>query len=729
MSKLIIVSNRLPVHVARRGSSISFHPSVGGVATGMSSVSGEREQLWFGWPGIPSDTLNDASKKEIADGLAQRGCRPVFLSAKQVQEFYSGFSNKTIWPLFHYFTQYAIFEQRFWNAYKRVNQHFCDEVVEHVEEGDNIWVHDYHLMLLPQMLRQKMPGAHIGFFLHIPFPSFEMMRYLPWRAEILEGLLGADLVGFHEYDYVRHFLSSVYRICGYEHHLSELFVHNRLIRVDAFPMGIDYSKYAESRNVPEVAEELSRIKQAGKVRIIASIDRLDYTKGILNRLEAYDWFLTKCPEYRGKVNMVVVAVPSRTKVEHYGNLRENMERLIARINGTYGSLDWSPVSYMYRSLPFNELAALYNAADVALITPLRDGMNLIAKEFVATQDGKEHQGMLILSEMAGAAGELVEAIIVNPHDKDKVVSAIKEALEMPQDERRRRNALMQSRLRRYNVSRWASDFIRSLSEVAARQVELRTKRFGPEAEAQTTAAYRAADNRLLLLDYDGTLVPFAQMPQAAAPGERVLSVIAKLAENPKNEVVIVSGRDRETLTNWVGSLPVSIIAEHGAFKRSRDGQWETTVPADNKWMKAIRPVLELYVDRTPGSFVEEKSFSLVWHCRKSDPDLAKLRTQELKGALVSMTTNLGVGVFEGSRIVEVKHVHINKGRAARSFLAERAWPFVFCAGDDYTDEDMFSALPEEAISCKIGVGPSNAKYRLNSSQQLLNFLARLVEEE
>ena len=727
MSRLIIVSNRLPVSISRQKGKFVYNESVGGVATGISSLEEPKDRLWFGWPGITNDKLKHDDFTEITRELNNRDCQPVFLSKKNYNGFYSGFSNNTVWPLFHYFSEFTVFDENYWKYYQKVNQHFCDQIIEHVTEDDVIWVHDYQLMLLPEMLRKKLPNAQIGFFLHIPFPSFELVRYLPWRTEILEGLLGADLIGFHEYDYVRHFLSSVYRICGHEHHLSKLEINNRHIRVDAFPMGINYDKYADSRNEPAIKNEIEQLDNT-RTKTILSVDRLDYTKGILKRLEAYDWFLTKNPKYRGKVSLVMVAVPSRTNVKQYELLREQIEKIVGRINGAYGTFNWTPVSYMFRCLPFEQISALYNISDVALITPLRDGMNLVAKEFVATQKDKDHQGVLILSEMAGAASELSEAIIINPHNKQAVVNAIKEALEMPQKERLRRNQLMESRISGYTVRRWANDFILSLKHIKEDQNNFKTKNFSDELQDQAVKDYLSHGRNLILLDYDGTLAPFVKLPEKAKPDQKLTQILKQLCNHPQNEIVVISGRDKDTLNSWLGKLPVNLIAEHGAFHRLKDRPWQANVQQGEDWKEDIRPILQLSVDRTPGSFIEEKKFALVWHFRKSEPDLAKLRTQELKDTLVMMATNLNLGVFEGNKIIEVKPISINKGQAISHWLNyDINWSFIFCAGDDYTDEDMFSVLPESAISCKVGTGPSNAKYRLNSPEQLRKFLSKIAE--
>ncbi|HDS84106.1 MAG TPA: bifunctional alpha,alpha-trehalose-phosphate synthase (UDP-forming)/trehalose-phosphatase [Phycisphaerales bacterium] len=727
MSRLLIISNRLPVSVTRQADSLSFQPSVGGVATGIASLEEPKQRLWFGWPGIASDRLSSEHKHQIAEGVQEHGCKPVFLTSAEVRDFYFGFANRTIWPLFHYFSHYTVFDESYWRAYKKVNEHFCREIMPQIKLGDKIWVHDYQLMLLPGMLRAKRPEAHIGFFLHIPFPSFELLRLLPWRRELLEGILGADLVGFHEYEYVRHFLSSVYRISDYEPHLSQLMVQNRLVRVDAFPMGIDYHRFAESSRRPEVTKEIKKIHHPAGQRMIISVDRLDYTKGILKRLEAYDWFLRQYPEYREKVSLVVVAVPSRTKVDVYNELREQIERMIGHINGEYGTLDWTPVSYLYRSLPFEKLTALYAVADVALITPLRDGMNLVAKEFVACQQDKNHPGVLILSEMAGAASELAEAIVINPHDKESIASALRQALEMPQAERLKRNRMMQERLRRYTVARWAGDFLQSLEQVKTKQHIHGPAPLTGAVRKKLLSEYSAAEQRLILLDYDGTLVSYVKQPEDAMPDTTLLGTLQSLLADQANTIIIISGRDRDTLTQWFGNLKMTLIAEHGAYMRDESGVWNAQVKPDNEWKEIIRPMLELYVDRTPGAFIEEKTFSLVWHCRKSEPDLANLRTQELKDALMAMTANLNIGVFEGAKIVEVKHIGVNKGQAVLPWVSRQQWPFIFVAGDDYTDEDMFAVMPENAFTCKIGPGPSRAQYRLNTVGDFRELLTAMAD--
>jgi len=681
--------------------------------------------LWIGWPGIALEKIKEEEQEKINKKLIADNCFPVFLSQKDIEDYYYGFCNKTIWPLFHYFPLYAVYNKNFWDAYKRVNEAFCETVIKVVKPGDIIWVHDYHLMLLPKLIRERLPDATIGFFLHIPFPSLEIFRLLPWRKDILEGLMGADLIGFHTYDYVRHFLDSVRSILGYESAFGQITAGNRVVRVDAFPMGINYEQFANTVNNSEVQKEISKIRKwVGKRKIILSIDRLDYTKGILQRLEAYDIFLEKNPEYKEKVTLILVVVPSRTGIEHYIMLKKRVDQLVGKINGKHGTIGWTPVWYLYRLLPFNTLVALYHIADVALVTPLRDGMNLIAKEFVATK--VEGKGVLILSETAGAAKELGEAIIINPNNKEEIVQALKEALTMSDEEQIERIRVMQKRLQRYDVLRWISDFMDRLSHVKKLQQELCARRLTHDVKKRLISDYSKSKRRLILLDYDGTLVPFAEKPEKAKPDDELLRLLKALIDEPRNEVVIISGRDRRILEKWFNNLNVGLVAEHGVWIKEKGRDWTTIEPLRNDWKEEIRPILELYVDRTPGSFIEEKEFSLVWHYRKADPELGSVRARELRNALLHLTANLNLEVLEGSKVIEIKNAGINKGRAALHWISKEKWNFILAIGDDWTDEDVFAVLPQSAYSIRVGLTPSQAKFNLDSVIDVRLLLKELV---
>jgi len=724
-ARVLIISNRLPVSVKKTKRGLRFEPSIGGLATGLRSFHKSSNSLWVGWPGINLEKIKE-EEPDIEQRLLSESCYPVFLSQHDVEDYYYGFCNKTIWPLFHYYPLYTIWSKDLWQAYKRVNEVFADAVAEVAKPGDIIWIHDYHLMLLPKLVRERLPKAVVGFFLHIPFPSFEIFRLLPWRRQILDGLLGADLVGFHTYDYCQHFLNSVHRLLGYEDTLGQIVSANRVIKADVFPMGIDYEGYASYARDWRVKREITRFREkVGDAKIILSIDRLDYTKGIPQRLEAFNLFLEKNRQYKEKLVFILVVVPSRTKVEHYAVLKKRIDELVGAINGKHGSIGFTPIWYFYRSLPFHSLIALYNMADIALVTPLRDGMNLVSKEYIATKtDGK---GVLVLSETAGAAKELGEAIIINANNQEEIVEALEEALAMPEEEQIGRNRLMQKRLQQYNVMQWKDEFIDRLLHTRRLQAEMAAKVLNYETRRKLVDDFQKSKQRLLLLDYDGTLVPFAGKPERAKPSDEVITLLKKLARSPKSEVVLISGRDRDTMERWFGHLNIGLVAEHGVWVKAKGKEWEMIEIVSSGWKGEVRPILELYVNRTPGSFIEEKEFSLVWHYRKVDHRLGDMRARELANDLLNLTANLNLQVLEGSKVVEVKNAGINKGRAALHWISTGTWDFILAIGDDLTDEDIFKVLPATAWSIKVRFSASTARFNLNFPSQVRSLLKEMLE--
>jgi trehalose 6-phosphate synthase/phosphatase len=724
MQRVLIVSNRLPITIQERKGELHVERSVGGLATGLSSWYKSSNSIWIGWAGVARRDIE--KERDIAEKLASENCHPVPLSEHDVEAYYHGFCNRTIWPLFHYFPIYAEYSEEFWRAYERVNITFADVVAGVARPNNIIWVHDYHLMLLPRLLRERLPKATVGFFLHIPFPSFEIFRLLPWRERILEGLLGADLVGFHTYDYTGHFLESVRHLLGHEATMGQITMADRIVKADTFPMGIDYERYAGVSQDEKVQAERKRVrKKLGDRQVILSVDRLDYSKGIPERLEAFSVFLDRNPRFKKKVILVLVVVPSRTRVEHYMQLKRRVDGLVGEINGKHGTIGWMPVWYLYRSLPFHTLTALYSLADVALITPLRDGMNLVAKEYAAATQ-TDGRGVLILSETAGAAQELGEAIIVNANNQAEIARALSEALEMPEQEQIERNRTMQTRLSRYNIVRWADEFVDRLLSTKNLQREMEEKALTYEMQRELVSDFRASSKALFLLDYDGTLVPFSARPAEAMPGIKLLRLLRRLSKNPRNEVVLISGRNKDTMEKWFGSLKVGLVAEHGAWIRQKGGRWEMMGALTNEWKNEVSAILESWVDRTPGSFIEEKEFSLVWHYRKAGLDLGELRARELIDNISSITANLNLQVLEGSKVVEVKNAGINKGRMARRYLSRDGWDFVMAVGDDWTDEDTFKALPPTAWSIKVGFGASAARFSLGSSDKVISLLGKMA---
>jgi trehalose 6-phosphate synthase/phosphatase len=722
MSRLVIISNRLPVTIKKEKGDLIYHPSAGGLATGLNSLDESFDKIWIGWPG---QEINDEWEKEtVRRDLKKDGLYPVFLSEEEIKLYYEGYSNKTIWPHFHYFTQYTIYRDRYWEAYQEVNRRFADEVIPLIKEDDMVWVHDYQLMLLPAMIREAYPDVSIGFFLHIPFPSYEVFRILPWRRQLLMGMLGADQIGFHTFGYMRHFLSAVYRICGYEHHFGMLTVGNRLVNVDMFPMGIDYDKYAHPEDV-EGTEASDKIRElAKKQKLVISIDRLDYSKGIPQRLRAFANFLKQHPEYNGKVTLVMIVVPSRANVPQYKALKEELDTLVGKINGTYSTFDWVPIQYYYRGLDFGDLTTLYQVADIALITALRDGMNLIAKEFIASKE-KSKKGVLILSEMAGAANELTDAIIVNPQDRQDITDALVQALQMDEEEQARRINIMQEKLKKYDVRHWAATFIDEQNKLRQSQKDKIAKRLTPKLRRKLVEKYQAAKHRLIVLDYDGTLMPFRKDPRAVQPDDEVQELLTALSKQEGTQLVLNSGRDKDTLQEWLGHLGLDMAAEHGVWTK-QNGEWKINHGLSNNWKTKIRQVLENMVERTPGSFIEEKDYSIAWHYRSIDRDLGEKRVREFRDVLLYLTANDDLQVLEGNKVVEIKNAGVSKGKATMNWFGQQEWDFIMAFGDDHTDEDTFKALPDSAHTIKVGLDKSVARYNLLSVEEVRTMLRELA---
>jgi trehalose 6-phosphate synthase/phosphatase len=713
MGKTIIVSNRLPVSIIKQGSDLICSPSAGGLATGLGSIYKQNDNLWIGWPGIFTEKGKNEDKF-VSTLLKKESMIPVFLEKKEIKDFYEGFSNGTLWPLFHYFPKYTIFNQHNWETYQKVNQKFCDIVIKHTNDDDFIWIHDYQLMLLPSLIRKQRPHCRIGFFQHIPFPSFEIFRNLPWRSELLKGLLGADLIGFHTYDDARHCLSSINRILGLDNIMGEIRTEGRVIAIDAFPMGIDYEKYESAAKSEEVEQECETYIQLLKGnKVILSIDRLDYTKGLSERLHAFDTFLKVHPENIGKVCFVMIVVPSRENVGFYEKLKHEIDEKVGRINAKYRTIEWTPILYFYKSFSLQSLSAFYRLADIALITPLRDGMNLVAKEYIASRIDKT--GVLIISEMAGAAKELSEAIQINPNDTNQTVNALNLALAMSDQEQKRRNHELQSILRRYDIHQWVKMFMNRLSQVREKQKELSLKNIDARIVKEMIANYNVAVNRILFLDYDGTLVAIKKSPENAKPDMELYNLLADLTAS--NDVVLISGRDKNTLEQWFGHFNMGLVAEHGAWIKEADENWKQAENLTSDWKEKILPILNLFVDRTPGAFIEHKDFSIAWHYRKSDPELGELRARELVDHLKYIIPHLGLHILEGKRVIEIKSFNHGKANAVQLWLNRHEYDFILGAGDDQTDEDIFKAMPDFAYSIKIGYAPSVAKYNIKSTEE------------
>ncbi len=732
MVKNVIVSNRLPIQLSKLENSFDITSSSGGLATGVNSIRDDNS-VWIGWSGVKSEEFTTKSNNHIKKILKEQNLIQVELSSIEIENYYYGLSNKSLWPLFHYFIDYSKFNDNHWDTYFKVNKKFCDAVVSNVEKNGTVWVHDYQLMLLPKMIRDLRPDVSIGFFLHIPFPSYEIFRIFPRRKELLEGILGADLVGFHTYNYERHFLSSIKRILRKEVNFNRISHDSREIAVNTFPMGIDYEKF---HNAAKTHERLKKSQESNlkkqldlhkkssqKGKLILSIDRLDYTKGIINRVKAFEIFLEKYPQFLGKVRLVMLTVPSRSDVSDYKNLKKETDELVGRINGKFATVNWTPIWYYYRAMNFDDLIDLYMNSDIAMITPLRDGMNLVAKEFVSTRVNLD--GVLILSEMAGASIELFDSILVNPFDLDQMSESILKALEMPAKEQKRRMLTMQKRLSRYTVQRWAKDFIDNLSKKSSFNLEKETIEINKTIEKTIYKKFKKSSKKVLFLDYDGTLVKFNNDPELAVPDKSLLKILKSINTKDKTELFIVSGRDQFFLDKWFGKLNINLVAEHGNFiKYSDSSKWLSKNNDDIEWKNDVSPIFESFTDNTPGTFIENKKNTLVWHYRKTDPELAKRRIMELKTVLSSLISE-NISVIDGNKALEVTNLSINKGNIINELLSNENYDFIFCCGDDASDEYMFNALPENSISIKVGEKNTSAKYFVKNSDKIKSILSNL----
>jgi trehalose 6-phosphate synthase/phosphatase len=730
-TRLIVVSNRLPLTLRRADGRWITERSSGGLASAMNPLLGRSGGDWIGWAGHSGDEEQEERRAVLQDWAQKEHCFAVELPTEVATGFYEGYANQTLWPVFHNFPSQLKFDAKSWEAYVEANHTFCKTVAERYRPGDLVWVHDYHLMLLPQMLRDELPDAAVGFFLHIPFPSSEIFPILPRREELLVGLLGADLVVFQTHGHLQQFRSALLRVLGIESKVAELAVGGRPVHLDALPIGIAPDEYTSLLNSDETTvqhytELVARYK--GR-RVLLAVDRLDYTKGLLERLRAYALLLRSSAELKENLVLIQIAVPTREGIDTYQDLRTEVNRLVGEINGKLGTPNWTPVVYINRSIEPAELVALYKLADVCWVGSLRDGMNLVAKEYVACKG--EGDGVLVLSEFAGAAAEMGEALLINPYDEDRTASTLKRALTLDVEERQLRMKALHGRILRNNVFRWGDRFLASLQEAASERrhyLDTQPKRL-PLAEIRE--AYVRANRRLLILDYDGTLIPLAKQAKQGAPPPVVIGLLTALAAGPRNCVALMSGRPAEHVDRWFGSIGgIWLVAEDGAELRPPlSSSWEplrSPVPTD--WKSTVMPILEHFVDRTPGSFVEEKKYALLWHNRTAEPEFGAWLANELVSMLEAMLAETELRAFRGEKVVEVKPAWANKGEAFERIFAAYSQPdFLFAAGDNRPDEDLFERMRDGAWTVHVGPGPTRAGFVVRDFEAVREVLETFTE--
>lgn len=724
---LIVVSNRLPVTLRHRPEGLSCSESVGGLAMGMRSVRGGDRGKWIGWPG-PTHHLSSEQVAEADRLLAEQGCTPVHLTGSEVRGFYQGFSNSVIWPLFHYQIQRLPLHPREWSTYDNVNRRFAERIAECWSPGDEVWIHDYHLFRVPLHLRELCPAAPIGLFLHIPFPAFEIFRTLPARRLVLEGMLGADLIGFHTESYADHFTNSVQRLLELPLLDQQYFdCSGRRAAVGVFPMGVEVTRFEAAAGGGMFGPLHPAASSVTPVKLLVGIDRLDYTKGIPRRLRAFQQLLQQHPELHEKVSLLQVAVPSRTGVRAYDRFRKQVDALVGRINGMYGTAGWTPIQYLYRRFSQADLIGLYRRADVLVVTPVRDGMNLVAKEFVASRvDG---DGVLLLSEFAGAASELTEAVSVNPYDIDETAAAYYQALTMQRSERRARMRALRIRVRSTPVDRWAASFLATLRAVRPVTPPVSHEPSPPNLVASALARLAAAPALLLLLDYDGTLRSFTGTPGEASPDRDLLQLLGQLAERRGTEVHVVSGRSRLDLETWFGNLPIGLHAEHGSWSRDPSGDnWVGNQSLHPVPYDELLGVLKRHASATTGAVIERKSAGLAWHYRLACPAAGPRNADALIEEVSRNFPKEHVDVLRGKQVVEFRPNGINKGLVVTRLLDRMDQPVLTAAiGDDNTDEEMFAVLPPNGLSVCVGTQTSNAQLRLPDVASCREFLRGLMD--
>ena len=665
--RLVIASNRLPFTAEYGRGRVTLRPTTGGLASALSAVHQQGQNIWIGWPGDCS-ALDAAGTAEMSEMFGRQRVVAVPLSGREVIDYYDGVCNAGLWPVLHYQLDRLPLTLPPFEAYRAVNERFAETIVERYQPGDLIWIHDYHLMLAPAMVRRRLPDAQIGFFLHTPFPAADVFRVLPWRLELLEGLLGSTVIGFQTSADAANFASTVGSLTCCAIDSGGAVANGRRIDFGAYPIGIDAGRLRDSGRA-------SRRFARADCRLFVGVDRLDYTKGIPLRLAAFERLLAENPALHGKVQLLQVAVPSREHVPSYANLKREVEGLIARVNVRFGTPAWTPVRHVPESLPPADLAALYRAADVMLVTALRDGMNLVAKEFVCARE--DDDGVLILSELAGAASELTEAILVNPYSVEALVGAMLQALDMDREERRQRMSALRTRLDGRTVHGWADRFTSAVAAAATGCMHR------PAAAARTMRSAIDRGVRVsLAVPFEGTLVADPRDAARFGPDPELLGLLRDLAARSGITLHVISGLDPEKLDAWFDLTPAVIWAEHGLWRREPDGRrWRRTQWTTADWADDVRQLMKQFVASTPGSFMAEGANAIAWHFDRAESVLGRSQAQMLAALLGDAAGALGYEVSTQPHLVEVRASGLSIPRTVQKVIEMNQTSQVVFIGD------------------------------------------------
>ncbi|CAO3673024.1 hypothetical protein CU097_007994 [Rhizopus azygosporus] len=716
----------------------SVKPTVAGnigLNNALFSIQDQLESLaWVGTLGMSTDALLQKTKEEINSTFeSQYNTYPVMPSDTTFDGHYNQYCKQVLWPYFHYVVRDDCHNMMSQNGpyqlYKDLNQEFANTIVKNYKNGDIIWINDYHLMLVPGMVRQKIPNATIGFFLHIPFPSSELFRCLPPRKELLEAMLQSDMIGFQTYSFARHFLQTCSRILSVDATPTGIQLDTHYCSVGIHPIGIDIVALQRKISNPEVNHWVTKLKEkyAGK-RLIVARDKLDYIKGVRQKLLAFEEFLIRHPEWRGKVVLIQIALSTSEQNE----LRAHISDVVSRINFKFSTISYQPIVFLHQDISFSQYLALLTCADTCLLTPLRDGMNLTSHEYIVCQ--KETHNPLILSEFTGTYGSFGASIRVNPWDYRQIGEAIHDALSMGEDEKTARWNELYKSIETNSSQHFASSIISTLSKIHSQP----SRRFStkiPKLNASIlNEACQSFKKRLFLFDYGGTLIPHGK-PPGSNDLDRVLELLTKLASNPDNAVYVISGRTKINVDTDLGLVPnLGLSAENGFYIKPRGGDWQQVYDnVDFSWKPTVKEIFQYYSERTPGAYVETKDTSIVWHYRTTegtDSQYVSWQAAECQNHIAdSVNKNFAVHAMIGNTTIEVIPHDINKSSIANRILQDTTPDFVLAIGDDRSDEDMFTFLNKQknlkVITCTVGTRSTEARYYIPNVETVLSTLEQL----
>ncbi|KAL0542735.1 hypothetical protein IC582_017809 [Cucumis melo] len=780
--RIIIVANQLPIKAKRRPDN-----------KGWSFSWDEDSLLWQLKDGLPEDMevlyvgslrvdVDSSEQEDVSQLLLERfKCVPAFLPHDILSKFYHGFCKQQLWPLFHYMLPFSAthggrFDRSLWEAYVAANKIFSQRVIEVINPDDDfVWIHDYHLMVLPSFLRRRFTRLRMGFFLHSPFPSSEIYRTLPVREEILKALLNADLIGFHTFDYARHFLSCCSRMLGLEYQSKRGYIgleyFGRTVGIKIMPVGIHMGQMESVLRLADKDWRVQELKRQfeGKV-VLLGVDDMDIFKGVNLKLLAMEQMLRQHPKWQGRAVFIQIANPARGRGKDLEEIQDEIQECCQRINENFGQPNYEPIVFIDRPVSLAERAAYYTIAECVVVTAVRDGMNLTPYEYVVCRQGTSgseystetngpQKSMLVISEFMGCSPSLSGAIRVNPWNIEATAEALNEAISMAEAEKQLRHEKHYKYVSTHDVAYWSRSFFQDMERTCKDHFRRRCWGIGlgfgfrvvaldPNFRKLSidaiVAAYSRSKRRAILLDYDGTVMPQTSIDKT--PSRQVISIIDSLCDDVRNTVFVVSGRGRESLGNWFSSCDkLGIAAEHGYFMRwSADKDWENCGQgSDFGWIQIAEPVMKLYTEATDGSSIETKESALVWHHQDADPDFGCSQAKELLDHLESVLANEPVAVKSGQFIVEVKPQGVSKGLVAEKIFtsmaeAGRRADFVLCIGDDRSDEDMFEIIGNAVSSgslssntlvfaCTVGQKPSKAKYYLDDTTEVINMLEALAE--